>query len=68
MCLLLDAYIKFIYNIITLLWNNYSEEVAALNPIRLKAGDVITMGSTELLVHISSFEEQENSNKEITSY
>lgn len=30
-----------------------SEEVEALTPLRLKDGDVITMGSTELLVHIT---------------
>ena len=33
-----------------------SEEVKALNPIRLKNGDIVTMGSTELMVHIADYD------------
>jgi len=34
----------------------HSNEVKALNPIRLKNGDKVTMGSTELMVHISDYD------------
>lgn len=37
----------------TLIWLLFSEDLQDQTPYRLKDGDVITMGSTELLVHIA---------------
>jgi hypothetical protein len=36
-----------------------SVDMEALTPLRLKDGDVICMGSTELLVRISNFDDQD---------
>ncbi len=35
-------------------------EVEPLTPLRLKDGDVIGVGNTELLVHVTDLNEQEN--------
>jgi hypothetical protein len=42
--------------------------VEALTPLRLKDGDVISMGSTELLVRVSLADGEEQENEEVESY
>ena len=42
-----------------------SVDVEAQIPLRLREGDVITMGTTELVVHVTDLEDVENSPPEI---
>ena len=43
----------------------HSVDVEAQIPLRLREGDVITMGTTELMVHVTDLEDVENSPPEI---
>lgn len=43
----------------------YSVDVEAQIPLRLREGDVITMGTTELMVHVTDLEDLENTPPEI---
>lgn len=38
----------------------FSVEVEAQIPLRLREGDMITMGTTELMVHVTDLEDLEN--------
>ena len=46
----------------TLIW---SVDVVAQIPMRLMEGDIITMGTTELMVHVTDLEDIENSPPEV---
>lgn len=39
---------------------NDSIEVEAQIPLRLREGDIITMGTTDLMVHVTDLEDLEN--------
>ena len=45
---------------------NYSVEVEAQIPLRLREGDIITMGTTDLMVHVTDLEDLENFPPEAT--
>ena len=54
-----------IFSIIILFKFIRSVDVEAQIPLRLREGDVITMGTTELVVHVTDLEDVENSPPEI---